>query len=98
MVGGAARSQAREGGAMALYEFEGRRPRIGRTSFVHPAATLIGRVVIGERCYVGAGAVLRADWEDITVGDGSNLQDNVVVHIRAAMLGRPSTPTRLGVD
>ncbi len=83
---------------MALYEFEGRRPRIGRTSFVHPAATLIGGVVVGERCYVGPGAVLRADWEDINIGDGSNVQDNCVLHIRAAMAGQPSVPTILGED
>ncbi len=83
---------------MALYEFEGQRPVVGATSFVHPAATVIGAVTIGERCYVGAGAVLRADWEAIHVGDGSNVQDNAVLHIRGAMLGQPSVPTILGPD
>jgi carbonic anhydrase/acetyltransferase-like protein (isoleucine patch superfamily) len=83
---------------MALYEFEGRRPAVGATSFVHPAATVIGAVTLGERCYVGAGAVLRADWEEIRVGDGSNVQDNAVIHIRGAMLGHPSIPTVLGPD
>ncbi len=81
---------------MPLYEFEGRRPVFGRTSFVHPDAVLIGSVTIGENCYVGAGAVLRADWEDIVIGDGANVQDNCVIHIRGAMLGHPSVPTRLG--
>jgi carbonic anhydrase/acetyltransferase-like protein (isoleucine patch superfamily) len=81
---------------MALYEFEGRQPAVGRTSFVHPAATLIGGVTIGEGCYVGAGAVLRADWEDIVVGDGSNVQDNCTIHIRGVLLGQPSVPTILG--
>jgi phenylacetic acid degradation protein len=81
---------------MALYEFEGRRPVVGRTSFVHPEATLIGAVTIGEHCYVGPGAVLRADWETITIGDGSNVQDNCVLHIRGAVLGQPSVPTILG--
>lgn len=83
---------------MPLYEFEGRRPVVGRTSFVHPMATLIGDITIGERCYVAAGAVLRADWEAIVVGDGSNIQDNAIVHIRAAFLGHPSVPTILGPD
>ncbi|HZR97631.1 MAG TPA: gamma carbonic anhydrase family protein [Chloroflexota bacterium] len=83
---------------MALYEFDGRRPTIGRTSFVHPAATVIGAVTIGENCYIGAGAVLRADWEAIHIGDGSNVQDNAVIHIRGAMLGHPSIPTILGPD
>ena len=83
---------------MALYEFEGKRPVVGRTSYVHPAATVIGAVTIGERCYIGAGAVLRADWEEIIIDDGSNVQDNAVIHIRGAMLGHPSVPTRLGRD
>jgi carbonic anhydrase/acetyltransferase-like protein (isoleucine patch superfamily) len=65
---------------MTLYEFEGRRPRIGRTSFVHDTAVLIGSVIIGEDCLVSAGACLRADWGELIVGDGSNIQENVVIH------------------
>ena len=45
---------------MAIYEFEGKRPIIGKLSFIHPQAVIIGEVEIGERCYVGAGAVVRA--------------------------------------
>lgn len=81
---------------MPLYEFEGRRPTIGAGSFVHPDAVLIGNVQVGAGCYIGAGAVLRADWEDIVVGDGSNVQDRAVIHIRGAMAGNPSVPTILG--
>ncbi|MBI5968155.1 MAG: hypothetical protein HY882_09915 [Deltaproteobacteria bacterium] len=44
---------------MPLCEFEGKRPRIGETSFGHLAAILIGGVTIGENCYIGPGAVLR---------------------------------------
>ncbi|HEY7067983.1 MAG TPA: gamma carbonic anhydrase family protein [Chloroflexota bacterium] len=83
---------------MALYEFQGRRPTIAAGSFVHPAATLIGAVTLGANCYVGAGAVLRADWEEIRIGDGSNVQDNAIIHIRGAMFGHPSIPSVLGPD
>jgi phenylacetic acid degradation protein len=65
---------------MPLYEFEGKRPKIGETSFVHPAAILIGGVTIGENCYIGPGAVLRGDFGYIVVGNGSNIQENCVVH------------------
>lgn len=65
---------------MSLYEFEGKKPRIGETSFVHPAAVLIGGVTIGENCYIGPGAVLRGDFGYVIVGDGSNIQENCVVH------------------
>ncbi|MFH1149156.1 MAG: gamma carbonic anhydrase family protein [Actinomycetota bacterium] len=65
---------------MTLYEFEGRRPRVGKTSFIHDTAVLIGSVTIGENCLVSAGACLRADWGELIVGDGSNIQENVVIH------------------
>ena len=52
---------------MAFYEFEGKRPVIGKDSFVHPQAVVIGDVKIGDRCYVGAGAILRADYGSIII-------------------------------
>lgn len=77
---------------MPLYSFEGRKPKIGKTSFVHEEAVIIGKVTIGEGCYVAAGAVLRGDWGEIEVGDGSNIQENVVIH------ARPESVTRLAAD
>lgn len=65
---------------MPIYEFEGKRPKIGAGTFVHPDAVVLGDVVIGEDCYIGPGAVLRADWGWIRVGDGSNIQENCVLH------------------
>ena len=63
---------------MPIYEFEGKRPKVGETSFVHPAAVVIGGVTIGENCYIGPGAVLRGDFGYIEIGDGSNIQENCV--------------------
>ena len=76
---------------MPIYEFEGKRPRIGATSYIHPTAVLIGNVVIGEGCWIGPHASLRADEGTITIGDFSNVQDNCVIHGRAAILGRYCT-------
>lgn len=67
---------------MAFYEFEGKRPEVSDSAFVHPDATVIGGVTIGSGCYVGAGAVLRGDWGDIVIGPGSNVQENCVLHVR----------------
>ena len=75
---------------MPLYEFEGRRPRVGETSYVHETAVVIGDVRIGETCFIGAGAVLRGDWGTVIVGDGSNVQENAVVH------AGPESTTQLG--
>ena len=65
---------------MNIYEFEGIIPVVDETAFVHPAAVLIGDVLIGPRCYVGAGAVLRGDLGRLTLEGGSNLQDTCVMH------------------
>ena len=55
-------------------------PSIDPTAWVAPNATLIGQVTLAENSSVFYGAVLRADVASITLGAGSNLQDNVTVH------------------
>ncbi len=65
---------------MPFYEFENRRPIIHKEAFVHPAAVLIGDVHVEANCYIGAGAVLRGDIGSISVGKGSNVQENCVFH------------------
>lgn len=65
---------------MPIYQFDGLTPVVDPDAFVHPDAVLIGDVVIGTGCFVGPGACLRGDLARITVGPGSNVQDNVVVH------------------
>ncbi|MBI5828104.1 MAG: hypothetical protein HZB20_00850 [Chloroflexi bacterium] len=47
---------------MAIYEFEGKRPQIGKTSFVPDSADVVGDVVIGEGCFIGVGARIRGDY------------------------------------
>jgi len=56
-------------------------PSVPASAFVAPNATLIGDVTLGERASVFYGAVLRADTDRITIGDETNLQDNVVMHV-----------------
>ncbi|MCI0496819.1 MAG: gamma carbonic anhydrase family protein [Thermoplasmata archaeon] len=67
---------------MAIYELGDRKPSIGKWSWVAPDATVIGDVTVGERCFVGPGARLRGDYGTITIGDGTAVEDNVVVHAR----------------
>lgn len=56
-------------------------PIIPESAWVAPTATLIGRVVLGERASVFYGALLRGDIDSITIGEETNLQDNVVMHV-----------------
>jgi carbonic anhydrase/acetyltransferase-like protein (isoleucine patch superfamily) len=65
---------------MPIYEFEGKRPVIGKDCFIHPQAVIIGEVELGERCYIGAGAVIRGDYGKIVIGDGTNIQENCIIH------------------
>ena len=64
-----------------IYEFNGYKPVIDPSSFVHKEATIIGNVIIGKDVYVGPGASLRGDWGKITIEDGCNVQDNCIIHI-----------------
>ena len=59
----------------------GRAPELHADSWVAPNATVIGPVTLGAKASVWYGAILRAEFEPITVGEGSNLQDNVTVHV-----------------
>ena len=64
-----------------IYEFNGYKPVIHPSSFVHKEATIIGNVIIGKNVYIGPGASLRGDWGQITIEDGCNVQDNCIIHI-----------------
>jgi len=73
---------------MALYEINGKQPVIGEGSWVAPSASVIGDVHIGRGCYIGFGAVIRADFGSIVIGEGSIVEDNVVIHAaRATRIG-----------
>lgn len=65
---------------MVMMSFDGHSPDVATDAYVAPSADLIGRVRIGPRACVLFGAVLRGDTEDISLGEGSNIQDGVAVH------------------
>ena len=64
-----------------FYEFNGIKPVVHKTSFVHPQAAVTGNVVIGKHCYIGPGAALRGDWGQIVIEDGCNVQENCTIHM-----------------
>lgn len=77
---------------MAIYAIGDRVPDIDPTAFVHPDATVIGRVVLGPEASVWPQAVLRGDYGTIVVGARSNVQDGAVVH------ATPELDTVVGAD
>ncbi|ETW14364.1 transferase hexapeptide repeat family protein [Roseivivax marinus] len=65
---------------MTLYALEGHAPEIAEDAWVAPDANVIGKIVMAGKSSVWFGATLRGDNETITVGAGTNLQENVVCH------------------
>ncbi len=75
---------------MALWEFEGKKPKIGGGTWVAPSADIIGDVIIGKSCYIGPGARIRGDYGKIRIGHESSIQENVIIH------ARPEDQTTIG--
>lgn len=71
---------------MAIYRLDQDAPQIDPTAFIAPNATLIGRVRIERDASVWFNTVMRADFDTITIGEGSNIQDLTMCHADA---GRP---------
>ena len=67
--------------ASNIYEFDGFKPVIHESAFIHPNATVTGNVIIGRDVYVGPGAAIRGDWGGIVIGDGCNVQENCTIHM-----------------
>jgi phenylacetic acid degradation protein len=64
-----------------IFEFNGFRPVVHESAFIHPNATVTGNVLIGKDVYIGPGAALRGDWGQIIIEDGCNVQENCTVHM-----------------
>lgn len=65
-------------------------PHIAQHCFVHKTAAIIGQVTLAENVSVFPCAVLRGDIAAITVGEGSNIQDNACLHVNY------DTPCQIG--
>ncbi len=75
---------------MTVASFEGKTPRVGVSTYVHPSADVFGDVVIGVGCWIGPGARIRGDYGAIVIGDYTSVEDNCVIH------ARPGEQTTIG--
>ncbi|MCR2792896.1 gamma carbonic anhydrase family protein [Microbacterium sp. zg.Y625] len=76
----------------SVLSVSGREPLVPASAFVAAGARIIGAVTLGEESSVWYNAVLRGDSDSITLGAGSNVQDNVSVHVD------PGHPVVIGAD
>ncbi len=60
---------------------QGKSPLIHPTAFIAERAVIIGDVTIGERSSVWFNTVARGDVNSIRIGDGTNVQDNSMLHV-----------------
>ncbi|MFG1247567.1 gamma carbonic anhydrase family protein [Xanthobacter sp.] len=67
---------------MPLYALDGIAPELPASGnfWIAPTAVLVGRVIVKEGASIWFGAVLRGDNEPIVVGEGTNIQENCVLH------------------
>ena len=67
---------------MTAYSLDGASPVFppDKSHWVAPNVTLVGDVVIGSCVSIWFGTIIRGDNEKITVGKGSNIQDNCMLH------------------
>ena len=63
-----------------LYSFDGKQPKVGNGTYVSETAIVIGDVTIGDNCYIGHGAILRGDYGRIIIGNGTAVEEGVIVH------------------
>lgn len=77
---------------MPIYKLGDDSPIIPKSAYVATEATVIGKIILGENVSVWPGAVLRGDNEPIALGDGSNVQDNAVLH------ADPGFPLKIGAN
>src|ERR1051325_7954207 len=79
-----------------IYEFNGYKPVIHESSFIHPLAAVTGNVTIGKNVYIGPGAAIRGDWGEIIIEDGCNVQENCTIHMFPGVKVRLKASAHIG--
>jgi len=76
-----------------VYQFLDKSPRFEESVFVAPSADIIGDVTIGDDSSVWLNTTIRCDVNWIEIGERTNIQDNVSIHVM-----NQTGPTKIGSD
>ena len=57
------------------------KPKIDSSVFIAKGAVVLGDVTIEKNCSIWYNATIRCTEVPITIGEGSNVQDNAVIHV-----------------
>ena len=75
---------------MTLFRYQGNKPVIAKDAYISPRASVSGQATIGARSSVWEHATVRADYNTITIGTDTSIQDNCTVHCDVRF------PTKIG--
>ena len=64
-----------------ILPYRGKTPAIDPTAFIAPTAAVIGDVTVGAGSSIWFGAVVRGDFQPITIGQNTNIQENATIHV-----------------
>ncbi len=82
----------KRGMVINMDSFRGKSPQTQPCTYIAPGVRLVGDITIGQNCSIWHNAVIRADVDRVVIGDGTNIQDNAVVHEHNGL------PTIIGKD
>lgn len=84
---------------MAIESYRDFTPQLGNSVFIHPTATVIGDVTIGDQASLWPNVVVRGDVNSIRIGPRSNIQDGSILHVSHRRASDPEgAPLILGRD
>ncbi|MBN1651490.1 MAG: gamma carbonic anhydrase family protein [Bacteroidales bacterium] len=63
-----------------IRKVKGIAPVFGEACFLADNATVVGDVVMGDRCSIWFNAVVRGDVHSIRIGNNVNIQDGAIIH------------------
>ncbi|KAI5387095.1 gamma carbonic anhydrase 1, mitochondrial [Lathyrus oleraceus] len=69
---------------------------VDKDAFIAPSASIIGNVHIGRGSSIWYGCVMRGDMNNISVGSGTNIQDNSLLRVAKSKLSGKMLPTVIG--
>jgi carbonic anhydrase/acetyltransferase-like protein (isoleucine patch superfamily) len=65
---------------MAIYQIDEHIPEIDSSCYIADSATVVGNIEMSADVNVWFGVAIRADNDRITIGEGTNIQENAVLH------------------
>ncbi|XP_047971511.1 gamma carbonic anhydrase 1, mitochondrial-like [Salvia hispanica] len=71
-------------------------PSVAKNAFVAPNASLTGEVYVGPSSSIWYGCVVRGDVNSVSIGAGTNIQDNSLIHVAKSNIAGKVLPVHIG--